>query len=117
MARNVLQRLTEKASWERAQEWNSIIDDFRPLVDAFVDKIPSKTGVPEVFVEKLKPKLSLDIMRICLEHGYRDLVEPPFFIPILDPWYAAGHLPCGWDGKEFPEGWDGVIRSGRLMVF
>ena len=24
---------------------------------------------------------------------------------------------CGWDGEEFPEGWDGVIRQGRNIVY
>jgi hypothetical protein len=56
-------------------------------------------------------------MAICIETEYRDLVEPVFAIPYLDTWYATGHYPCGWDGEEFPENWDGVIRDGWLIVF
>jgi hypothetical protein len=44
-----------------------------------------------------------DLMLICLETHYQDIVKPVFHTPYLDIWYAAGHFPCGWDGDEFPE--------------
>ncbi|HEV2329128.1 MAG TPA: hypothetical protein VGY56_10110 [Verrucomicrobiae bacterium] len=61
--------------------------------------------------------ISWDLLFICLEVHYQDIVKPIFYLPYLDPWYAAGHYPCGWDGDEFPERWDGVLRGGQLIVF
>lgn len=117
MARNVLQRLTEQRSWHRSNEWNSLIDEIQPVIELSLDAILPKVDVPPAFIAKIKPQLSRDIKLICLENEYSDIVEPSFFLPLLEPWYAAGHLPCGWDGTEFPEGWDGVIHDGRLIVF
>jgi hypothetical protein len=112
-----LHRETEKRNWHRAQEWNPIIDKLQPHIDAFIDGLVGKLCIPEKLSEKIKPVLYLDIVRICLEWEYYDIVRPPFSIPMLDPWYASGHLPCGWDGEEFPEGWEGIIPQGKLMVF
>jgi hypothetical protein len=38
-------------------------------------------------------------------------------MPVVEPWYAKGHFPCGWDGDEFSDRWDGVVKGGQLMVF
>jgi hypothetical protein len=83
----------------------------------FVDSLLPKSAIPEKLLKKMKPRLSWDIMFICLEIEYSDIVKPFFYLPLLDPWYASGHLPCGWDGQEFPDDWDGVIREGKLIVF
>jgi hypothetical protein len=117
IARNLLQRLTEKRSWDRSEEWNPLTDELRPLIDSFANSILPKTGIPETLIAKIKPHFSWDIMFICMECEYSDVIAPPFYLPVLDPWYAAGHLPCGWDGERFPDDWGGVIRDGRLMVF
>ena len=117
MARNVLHSLAEQKSWDRSQEWNPLIDELQPSIDFFVANILPKTGIPETIIAKIATQVSWDIKLICLEHHYSDVIDPPFYIPLLDPWYAAGHLPCGWDGDEFPEDWDGIIRDGKLMVF
>lgn len=117
MARNVLQHFTEGRAWERSQEWNDIVKELRPLIDSFVTGLLSKTSGPKELLGKLRSDIRWDILFICLEHEYIDVVQPVFYLPYIDRWYAAGHLPCGWDGEEFPEPWDGVIRNGRLMVF
>lgn len=117
MARNVLQRLTEVRAWQRSEEWNPLAEELRPLVISFVDAFLPKVSLPANFAQKVKHRLCWDIMGICFETEYEDVLEPFFNVPYLDPWYACGHFPCGWDGDEFPEGWDGVIRNGRLIVF
>lgn len=117
MARNALQRFTAQRAWERSEEWNPLADELRPLIDAFVDDLLPKTCVPEQLAGKIRNDVRWDIMLICFEHEYCDVVEPIFYVPYLEPWYAAGHFPCGWDGQEFPAHWDGVIREGRLVVF
>ena len=90
----------------------------RPIIHTFVDKLIAGLPVTDKSKFDLKHDLSWDFMFICLEYEYRDVVEPLFtFIPVVDPWYAAGHFPCGWDGDEFPDGWDGVVQGGQLIVF
>ena len=117
MARNALQGLLEERCWERTEDWNPLADELRPLIVAFCDReLPQKVASAEI-VRKIKDDVAWDIMAICLEEEFKDVVEPFFYIPLLDPWYAAGHFPCGWDGEEFPDDWDGIIREGKLMVF
>src|SRR6266700_2332173 len=93
-ASNTLFDSVQRKNWFRGQEWNPLVEELRPLILAFVDRLLPKVPLPE--------------------EEFRDVVEPFFCIPIQEPWYAAGHFPCGWDGGEFPEHWDGVIRDGRL---
>jgi hypothetical protein len=145
-ARNILQQLLayseretpEKAEqlrrWERRQQWGPFADELQPIIRSFVDTMVAKAPVPANVAEKVKRELSWDIFFICLEEEYRDLVEPPFYQPQLDQWYAKGHFPCGWDGEPFPERWPEneipyldakrirelwgeVVHQGRLIVF
>ena len=117
MARNTLQRSTEKLSWHRSEEWNAIVRELRPSIRAFIDSLLAKFPLQDKALKNVKEALSWDITFICLEHEYRDIVSPIFYIPAVEPWYAAGRFPCGWDGDEFPDAWDGIIRGGQLMVF
>jgi hypothetical protein len=102
--------------WHRLQEWNPLVDELQALlrlsIDGQLTRMPLKGATGHI----VKATVLSDLRLICLETHYQDIVKPPFFIPYLDPWYASGHFPCGWDGDEFPEQWDGVIR-GRLIVF
>jgi hypothetical protein len=116
-ARNALQRTVEERNWQRSEDWNPLAQELQRLVLGFTTAIVQKLSLPKALTQKLTATLSWDIIGICFEHEYRDLASPMFYIPILEPWYAAGHFPCGWDGEEFPDGWDGVIRNGRLIVF
>lgn len=116
MARNALQRFTE-TNWNRSEEWNPLSDELRPLILSFVDSLLSTFPLKDRALKNVRDALSWDIMLICFEQEYRDLVKPFFYIPVVEPWYAAGHFPCGWDGDEFPAAWDGIIRGGQLMVF
>jgi len=122
-ARNALQRgITDKfpkpGMWERMQEWNPLVDELRPpIIEPFVETLLRKIPLQPKQLESVRYALRSDLNLICLETHYQDIVKPIFFVPYLDPWYAAGHFPCGWDGDEFPEQWDGVIRGGQLIVF
>lgn len=117
MARNALQGLTEERAWERGEQWNFLADQLRPRIVLFIDTLLVKAPISREIGTKIRDALHWDLMFICLEYEYRDVVDPFFYVPLVDHWYAAGHFPCGWDGKEFPDDWDGVIRDGRLMVF
>lgn len=117
MARNTLFRMVQEKSWTRRQEWGPLSDELRPLILSFVDGLLPKFPLQGKALKNIRDSLSWDIMLICFEEEYKDLTVPFFYIPVVEPWYAAGHLPCGWDGDEFPEGWDGVVQGGQLMVF
>lgn len=91
-----------KRSPERYQQWNTIADELRPVVVAFVDRQTRATiekhGLPKVF----KDRVNWDIMHLCMEAEYAD-VFPPGFFASQAYWYVQGHFPCGWEGK-FPVG-------------
>jgi hypothetical protein len=116
MARNTLDWATQTKNWSRGNEWNQIVEELKPPTESFVDNLLPKTSLPEQFRKTVTDNLRWDILLICLETEYTDVVNPIFYVPYLDPWYAAGHFPCGWDGTEFPEHWDGIVKDGRLMV-
>lgn len=102
--------------WHRLQEWNPLIVELRPLLRLSIDGLLARVPLKGATGQTVKANVLSDLLFICLEAHYQDIVKPPCFIPYLDPWYAAGHFPCGWDGDEFPVQWDGVIR-GKLIVF
>jgi len=117
MARNALFDQVQKKSWNRGQEWGLLSDELRPLIISFVDGLLSKFPLQDKALKNVRDALSWDIMLVCFEQEYRDLVAPFFYIPVVEPWYAAGHFPCGWDGDEFSADWMGGDRFGQLMVF
>jgi hypothetical protein len=114
---NLLARTVAEKDWYRGNEQNGIADELRPLILAFVDSLLGRFPLDDKGMANVRAVLSWDIMFVCLESEYSDLVEPRFYVPVVEPWYASGHFPCGWDGDEFPDNWDGVVRGGKLMVF
>ena len=117
VARNVLQEVVQARSWERMQAWNPICQEVDPIIMAFAENLVQNLDLASKDRNGVKECIVWDIGMICLEKEFEDLLKPFFYIPYLDSWYANGHFPCGWDGNEFPETWDGVIRCGKLMVF
>jgi hypothetical protein len=83
MASNALARFVYIKSWNRGQEWNPLSDELRPQVLTFVDARLPKTSAPESLREKLRAQLAWDILLICLEHEFRDVVAPFFYLPLL----------------------------------
>jgi|GEM_PF-1263285 len=126
MARNALQgkiqaRYPEDTVnhyfWHRCEEWNPLVVEVEPLVHSFVDGLLQKFPMQGTALKNVRDDISWDILVICLEFEFRDIVDPFFYIPVVEPWYAKGHFPCGWDGDEFPEAWDGIVTGGQLIVF
>jgi hypothetical protein len=117
MARNRLFRSVQEKSWSRREEWGPLSEHLRPDITSSVDALLLESSIPKDIISKVAPQVSWDIMLICFENEYADLVQPFFYIPLLEPWYASGHFPCGWQGNEFPDRWDGTIGAGKLIVF
>ena len=93
------------------------MEQVEALAQPFIDDLAESNIVPQEIKAQIKRQVSWDITFICLECEFSDLIKPFLYIPFIDPWYAAGHFPCGWEGTPFPIGWDGIVRDGRLMVF
>ena len=138
MARNALQGQIESRYpedrvnhffWHRFQEWNPIVQEVRPVIHAFTDDLLTKIPIKDKGLKNIRNSVSWDMMFICLEIEYSDIVNPIFSLPYLDPWYASGHFPCGWDGDQFAhdfetgnetiffDGWSDLSRHGKLIVF
>jgi hypothetical protein len=117
MARNTLQRLIEQRDWARIEDWEPLGDELLPAVTEFVERSLTRMSLDLETVSKLQHHVSWDIMFICMEFEFRDVVEPMFHLPLLDPWYEKGHFPCGWTGEAFPDRWDGRIGDGKLSVY
>ena len=101
----------------RSEEWNGVAAELRKAIAVVVAK--SVELVATRF--KLKPDfqgaVSWDMLMICMETEYSDLVPPVFWVPRLLPVYAAGRFPCGWKGPELQEGWAGELPNWELVVY
>jgi hypothetical protein len=118
MASNATLRMLEERAWARAEEWNARVRKIRPEVTNFIEqRLLPKLQISGKILDETRANLQWDLMFIALEYEFRDVVEPIFHLKYLDPWYARGHFPCGWSGDEFPEHWDGIVKSGKLVVF
>jgi hypothetical protein len=126
MARNTLQRKIQARYpedtvthyfWHRCEVWDPLVEELRPLAQSFTDSLLQKFPLRDKALTNVRDALLWDILIICLEFEFRDIVDPFFYNPVVEPWYAKGHFPCGWDGDEFPDDWDGIVKGGQLMVF
>jgi hypothetical protein len=115
-AANRLRREARSRNYDRIIKHNQIVDDlkansvFRKIID-MVPHVDSKTG------NVLRSSCEWDILSICLEVEYGDLVPPLVFVPYLLPVYKAGHFPCGWSGPKLETGWDGSLPEFDLYIY
>jgi hypothetical protein len=117
MAHNALLTLAHQRQWERGNEWNDLVTEIRSQVVDWLNpqlaSVIQEQRLPTPVVDSVRWYL----MHICLEVEYQDVVPPLFYLPLIDPWLQRGHFPCGWVGDEFPDGWEGVLPQGKLVVF
>lgn len=94
-------------SKERYDRLGGIIDDLKkitvPMVGRKIDAVVRENKLPEAF----EAKVHIDVIHYCLEAEFADLVKPAWFTGHAS-WYAAGHLPCGWEGK---------LPQGRIVIY
>lgn len=108
-AKPVLREVGEAIA-DRFAQWNSIVDDLKPISEALVleksQKVIDENALPKVFIDTV----NWDILGVLMEAEYADIV-PPGFYASQSFYYWKGHFPCGWDGEisEFPK--------GRLIVY
>lgn len=112
IARDVRQR-----NYGRAEEWNGIASELRKTIAILVAKVVEPVAVKWKLKPDFRGAVSWDMLMICMETEYLDLVSPLFFVPRLLPVYAAGHFPCGWEGPKLLENWEGELPKCRLIVY
>jgi hypothetical protein len=104
---NELRTQVRELSSDRFQKWNELIDEIKAYTIPFVaDKcrgVIETHALPQCFMAAV----NRDILHLCMECEYSDIVPPAFFAGNAY-WYVAGHFPCGW--KDEPP-------SGRPIVF
>lgn len=115
--RNSFFREISQLDWYRFNDWNNIVVDVRsliaPLIERFVLPVSTKHSLPKVFVDQVR----WDVTGIAMETEFADIRPPNFNINVLAPWYERGHFPCGWDGPELPDGWNGEFPPFKLFVY
>jgi hypothetical protein len=117
MARNRLQTLTEQCDWKRSEEWDAFIVEVRPKAfEMAKDSLRNSTLSAETLLS-VANEITWDFLGICLEAEYSDLFDPVFFIPQLERWYQSGHFPCGWEGVDFQDGWNGEMPYGKFHIY
>jgi hypothetical protein len=106
-----------KRDYKRSEEWNVIAAELRKEIAAIMTS--SVVPLEKAFHLKsdFRGAVSWDMLGICIETEFSDLVRPMFFVPRLQPVYAAGHFPCGWEGPMLEDGWDGELPNARLIVY
>jgi hypothetical protein len=115
--KNRFAREVREKSYVRSEEWNGIAAELRKLIAI----VATNSIAPIVKRFNLNPNfqgcVSWDMLMICLETEFSELVPPSFFVPRLLPVYETGHFPCGWEGPKLLEGWEGELPSWRLIVY
>lgn len=115
--KNRIAREVRQKSYARSEEWNDIAAELRTgiadIVAASVEPLGKRLGLKP----DLQGAVSWDLLMICMETEFSDVIPPMFFVPCLEPIYVAGHFPCGWDGPKLNEGWGGDLPPSRLIVF
>ncbi|HXE42593.1 MAG TPA: hypothetical protein VN516_06175 [Candidatus Baltobacteraceae bacterium] len=112
-AKNEMAQQITLKNYERSIEWNAIAAELRPQIVALAESVANKFNLNKNF----KNSFSWDLIMLCRETEFSDLMEPYFFVPRLLPIYMAGHFPCGWTGPYVDEGLEGDLPHHKLVVF
>ena len=106
-AANRFREKLAKANVDRFRQWNEIVKEIKPVVEALVERktaeIVARHSLPKEFINAVR----WDILHLCMECEFADVVPPAFYAG-QSYWYAKGHFPCGWDGD---------LPNGRPIVY
>lgn len=107
-AKNELTLFLNEKYYSKYQEWNGIIMQAKKFISEKVDFrleiIKEKYNLSQVFIDCVH----WDIMMAIMENAYKECHRrPTFFLNILEI-YESGNFPCGWIGDK---------KDGKLVVF
>lgn len=100
-ANQLRERILER-SRERFEQWNVVAKDCRKVAIPLVRRKLRPHILKHSLPNDVEGAVSWDIIHLCIEAEYADVVSPAFFAS-QGYWYVNGHFPCGWKG-DFPDG-------------
>ncbi len=106
-----------RRNYKRSEEWNVIASELRTALASLLSASGGPFTTQRHLNSDIQSALSWDLLLICLETEFSELLAPMFFVPRLEPIYAEGHFPCGWDGPKLNEGWQGNLPPYRLVIY
>ena len=114
--KNRLAREVREADFARSQAWNAIAGELRAEIVSLLERKTVAETVRAVQSDAVIHSIRWDLLSICMETEFSDLVAPRLSVPRLLPWYERGRLPCGWDGPVLDTGWRGELIEAPLTV-
>lgn len=115
--KNRIARDVRQKNYDRSDEWNGIAAELRKAIATVVANSVEPVAKKFQLKSDFQGAVSWDMLMICLETEFSDVISPIFFVSRLLPIYEAGHFPCGWEGPKLNEGWDGELLDWRLIVY
>jgi hypothetical protein len=91
---NLLSESVAAKSTVRFQQWNEIVRIVKPFVTALLHDKADKIISPNGLFGDVLHALNWDILHLCIECEYADLVDPGYFHATAF-YYSRGHFPCG----------------------
>lgn len=98
-AANELRLRVLKRDKSRFEKWNEVARTVRPFAKAVVADKTAESFAHGQLKKSTIDTMNWDIIHLCLESEYLDLVEPGFFHAQAF-YYRAGHFRCGVKGEK-----------------
>ena len=89
------------AEWDK---WNEVVEHCKPVFEATVGTQLREYVTAHHLSVKVVHCVQWDLVLTLVEDWYSLEGMPTLASNILFPVYEAGHFPCGWSGRQFPEG-------------
>lgn len=97
------------ASYERLTSWNPFVTDLHPRMTEIATQLA--INITDSRAHEITNSICQDLMDMCGEVEFADLVPPLFALPRLLPIYQAGRLPVDWEGPAIDEIWSSSAKE------
>jgi glycosylphosphatidylinositol transamidase (GPIT) subunit GPI8 len=94
---------------DRYASWNDLALEIKFKAEPLFEKQLKEVKIFEAYPKKLLSCVRWDVLHICLEAEFGNIVQSSFYLNHLKPIYVSGHFPCGWTEGKYPE--------GRLVIY
>ena len=103
------------------ETWNEWVDEEKSWFLEYLNPVFARAHNEHGVGIDLDHDVNWNVCGALMEARYDHLNHPhKFFRRYLLPIYETGHMPCGWEGANWPEpgAWEtGACPIGRLIVF
>jgi hypothetical protein len=112
----IAEEVTKRDYW-RSTEWNPVAEEVKNEVETFLAATIEPNEALVHLGQRFRNTVAWDMLMICMEAEFSDLITPMFYVPRLQPIYAAGHFPCDWAGPKLGNFWNGKLEAWKLIVY